>query len=34
MKKIINFIKKWIKKHLIDNCPKELEEEEFSNKNR
>lgn len=33
MKRILNYIKKWWRKHIIDNCPPELEDE-YSNKNR
>ena len=34
MKKILNFIKTWWKKHIVDYCPPELEDDEFSNKYR
>jgi hypothetical protein len=34
MKKILNFIKTWWKKHIVDVCPPELEDDEFSNKYR
>lgn len=33
-KNIINYIKLWWKRHIVDECPKELEEVEFSNKYR
>ena len=33
MKRILNYIKKWWRKHVIDTCPPELEDE-YSNKNR
>ena len=32
--KIIEYIKKWWRKHIIDNCPPELEDDEFSEKYR
>lgn len=34
MKKIISFLKNWCRKHIVDNCPPELEDEEFSDKYR
>ena len=34
MNKILNYIKNWWKKHIIDVCPPHLEGEEFSNKYR
>lgn len=33
MKRLIQYIKKWWSKHIIDNCPPELEDE-FSEKYR
>lgn len=32
--KIKEIIKRWWKSHVIDRCPPELEDEEFSDKNR
>lgn len=34
IKRIVKSINVWWKKHIIDECPKELEEYEFSDKNR
>jgi len=34
MKKIIIYIKNWWRSHIIDYCPPELEDEEFSEKRR
>ena len=32
--KLFKYIKNWWKKHIVDDCPPELEEDEFSNKYR
>jgi len=32
--KIVKYIKKWWRKHIVDDCPPELEDEEFSEKYR
>jgi len=32
--KIINYIKIWWRKHIVDICPPELEDDEFSDKYR
>ena len=34
MKKILNYIKNWWKRHIVDDCPPHLEDDEFSNKYR
>lgn len=34
LKVIYNYIKKWWRKHIVDYCPPELEDDEFSNKYR
>lgn len=34
MRKIINCIKNWWKKHIVDVCPPHLEDDEFSDKYR
>lgn len=34
MFRLVNFIKNWWRKHIADDCPPELEEDEFSNKYR
>jgi hypothetical protein len=34
MKKIINYIKLWWRKNIVDTCPPELEDDEFSEKYR
>lgn len=34
MKKIISFLKNWWRKHIVDDCPPHLEDEEFSDKYR
>lgn len=33
-KKVINYLKGWWKRHIIDDCPPELVDEEFSDKYR
>jgi len=34
MKKIISCLKNWWKKHIVDVCPPNLEDDEFSEKHR
>jgi len=34
MRKIIEYIKGWWRRHIVDNCPPELEDDEFSEKYR
>ena len=34
MLRLVNFIKNWWRRHISDDCPPELEEDEFSNKYR
>lgn len=34
MKRIIEYIKSWWRRHIIDWCPPELEDDEFSEKYR
>lgn len=34
IKKIKSYIKNWWKKHIVDYCPPDIEDDEFSNKYR
>ena len=34
MSRLIEYIRKWWRKHIVDFCPPELEDEEFSEKYR
>jgi len=34
IKKLLDYIKNWWKKHIVDVCPPHLEDDEFSEKHR